>query len=223
MTTSAARLRVWIQVSRLLLIVLQRVGQVKGFAPLTLLRWRARRTSTSDAHPREALLMADDQQTAEQATADWYASLPRTRMAAAALFFDDTGALLIVEPTYRSDGWGLPGGLIEANESPRDASRREVHEELALDRPLGRLRCVDWCRAAEPQDAVVVYLFDGGTLSPDEVAAMRLPPDELKAHAFAAPGDDLTRLQLRQRRRVVATLAADPLMTLYLEDGQLPP
>lgn len=175
------------------------------------------------AHPREAVPMADDQGTAEQATADWYASLPRTRMAAAALFFDDTGALLIVEPTYRSDGWGLPGGLIEANESPRDAARREVHEELGRDHPLGRLRCVDWCRAAEPQDAVVVFLFDGGTLNPDEVAAIRLPPDELKAHAFVARGDDLARLQLRQRRRVSATLAADPLATLYLEDGQLSP
>lgn len=47
----------------------------------------------------------------------YYASLPRSRGAAAALLLDDLGRVLLVKPTY-SEGWYLPGGVIEADESP---------------------------------------------------------------------------------------------------------
>ena len=46
-------------------------------------------------------------------------------MAAAALIQNDLGALLIVKPNYR-DGWLLPGGMVELNESPKRACQREI-------------------------------------------------------------------------------------------------
>ncbi|MEO0768780.1 MAG: NUDIX hydrolase [Cyanobacteria bacterium J06649_4] len=46
-------------------------------------------------------------------------------MGAGGLFFDSEGRLLILKPTYRND-WLIPGGVVEANESPRHACMREV-------------------------------------------------------------------------------------------------
>jgi 8-oxo-dGTP diphosphatase len=74
-------------------------------------------------------------------------------MAAGLLLFDAAGRVLLVKPTYK-DHWDVPGGVVESNESPRDAARRELGEELGLDREPGELLCVDWSRRARiaPRD-----------------------------------------------------------------------
>jgi ADP-ribose pyrophosphatase YjhB (NUDIX family) len=41
------------------------------------------------------------------------------------------GALLLVRQVYRQ-GWGVPGGLLERRESPADAVRPEILEEVGL-------------------------------------------------------------------------------------------
>ena len=66
----------------------------------------------------------------------YVASLARKRMAAGALFRDANGRVLLVNPVYKNT-WDLPGGAVEAEESPHAACRREVAEELGLDRPPG--------------------------------------------------------------------------------------
>jgi 8-oxo-dGTP diphosphatase len=53
------------------------------------------------------------------------------RVAAGVLFRDAVGRVLLVKPTYK-DGWEIPGGYVEAGESPRAAAAREVKEELGL-------------------------------------------------------------------------------------------
>src|SRR5690606_25957189 len=47
----------------------------------------------------------------------------------------DDGAILLVRQSYRRR-WGLPGGLLQKGESPADAVRREVDEEVGLDLEL---------------------------------------------------------------------------------------
>jgi ADP-ribose pyrophosphatase YjhB (NUDIX family) len=68
----------------------------------------------------------------------WQRSLPRKWMAAGVVIRDADGRVLMVEPTYK-DAWEIPGGVVEADESPRAACRRELHEELGL--PLEPGRC----------------------------------------------------------------------------------
>jgi 8-oxo-dGTP diphosphatase len=72
----------------------------------------------------------------------YIASLARKRMAAGALFRDKDGLVLLVDPTYKPT-WVLPGGP-SRKESPQAACRREVAEELGLDRVPGRVLVVDW-------------------------------------------------------------------------------
>src|ERR1700742_3068471 len=85
--------------------------------------------------------------------AQYVASLARKRMAASAFFRDTAGRVLLVDPVYK-EPWDLPGGAVEAEESPHAACRREVLEELGLDRPPGRVLAVDWVpsRPEWPED-----------------------------------------------------------------------
>jgi 8-oxo-dGTP diphosphatase len=41
------------------------------------------------------------------------------------------GTVLLVRQAYRNS-WGIPGGLLQRGESPADAARREVFEEVGL-------------------------------------------------------------------------------------------
>ena len=58
--------------------------------------------------------------------------LPRIPASSGALIFDQRGRLLIANPTYKAH-WTIPGGIMEADgETPWEACRREVREEVGL-------------------------------------------------------------------------------------------
>src|SRR5580700_8133254 len=138
---------------------------------------------------------------------EYVASLARKRMAAGALFRDERGGVLLVDPVYR-DTWDLPGGAVEAEESPHAACRREVAEELGLDRPAGRVLAVDWVpsRPGRPEGLVVVY--DGGRLTTPEIAAIRIPEAELAGFAFIPPAEVSAQVTDLVGRRIAACLDA---------------
>jgi 8-oxo-dGTP diphosphatase len=150
--------------------------------------------------------------------AAFYASLPRTRGAAAALLVDDLGRVLLVKPTYK-DGWFLPGGVIEEGESPLAACVRECEEELGLTPGLDGLVCVDWGPPRDGVDAVNIFVF-AGSITADEIGRIRLPPDELSDHALVPP-DELSGLVPPHvgRRMAPSLRAAAEARTVYLEDG----
>lgn len=100
------------------------------------------------------------------------AKMAHPRMAAGALFFDETDRVLLVEPTYK-DYWDIPGGYVEDGESPLQACVREVHEELGIKPAIGRLLLVDWAPNPGEGDKVL-YLFDGGRLTADECRRIEL-------------------------------------------------
>ncbi|MBO0851081.1 MAG: NUDIX hydrolase, partial [Pseudonocardia sp.] len=54
------------------------------------------------------------------------------RVAAGALFVDG-GRVLLVRKTY-GNRWDIPGGYVDRGESPRAACRREVREEIGIER-----------------------------------------------------------------------------------------
>ncbi|MEV4240129.1 MULTISPECIES: NUDIX hydrolase [unclassified Nocardia] len=80
----------------------------------------------------------------------------RARLAAGALFVRGDEVLL-VHKTY-GNGWDIPGGYVEPGEAPASACRREVREELGIDRLPKRLLVHDWAPSEGEGDK---------TLSPD--------------------------------------------------------
>ncbi|MFE9460989.1 NUDIX domain-containing protein [Streptomyces californicus] len=121
--------------------------------------------------------------------AAYIAGLPRVLAGAASLFRDAEGRVLLVEPNYRQ-GWALPGGTVEsdAGESPRQGTRRETAEEIGLDIAPGRLLVVDWVPGAG-RPPIVAYLYDGGVLDADRLAAIRIQEEELLSWRLVAPAD----------------------------------
>lgn len=145
----------------------------------------------------------------------------RVLLAAGALFRDRTGRVLLVEPGYK-ETWEIPGGVVDAGESPRESCAREIREELGLNRPPGPLLVVDFCRRPYAQWEGLRFVFDGGLLAEEEIARIRLPDDELHSYRFVNE-EDLAALAAPQlARRVSAALNAAPGTTVYLEDGTDP-
>ena len=151
--------------------------------------------------------------------AEGNAKQARKRVAADVIFRDSADRILLVDPDYKPD-CDLPGGMAEANEPPLEAARREVKEELGLDSRIGNLLCVDWVSPHGPWDDTLMFVFDGGVLSPDQIAALQLIDGELSGYKFCAEEEASAALRPYVWRRVQAALNA--LQTghaRYLHDG----
>ena len=75
--------------------------------------------------------------------------------------------------------------MAEANEPPADAVRRELREELGLDIQVGALLSVDWVSPHGPWDDLLNSVFDGGTLSDDDIKSR--PPLPARCRDTARP------------------------------------
>jgi 8-oxo-dGTP diphosphatase len=147
------------------------------------------------------------------------ATLARKRMAAGALLRDQAGNILLVAPNYR-DTLDVPGGEVETEESPHAACRREVAEEIGLDRPVGRVLALDWVPSQPgcPEELVIIY--DGGVLSPAEIDTITVPEAELDGFAFVHPDQINSQVRPVVGRRIQACLLALAAGSVgALEDG----
>jgi len=140
-------------------------------------------------------------------------------MGAGVLFVDELDRVLLVEPTYK-DYWELPGGVVEADESPLAAAVREIDEELGLKVRLGKLLVVDWVPPGlYPSDGLML-VYDGGVLSADRTAGIALQAEELRSWAWCDETEAANRLPAVLARRVAAARRARSESALnYLEDG----
>lgn len=146
-------------------------------------------------------------------------SAPKKRMGAGVLFFNSKGALLIVKPTYK-DTWGLPGGVIDENESPREACIREIKEELGLTVKKLSLVCVDY-QAKKEYSESMQWVFSGGVLTKSQIKNIKLPPEELTEFVFLPPQKGIQKLNRKLRIRLAKCLGVlKNKKVLYLENGK---
>ena len=152
--------------------------------------------------------------------AEGNAKQARKRVGADVILRDDHGRILLVDPKYKPD-WDLPGGMAEANEPPHEAVRRELKEELGLDLHVGGLLCVDWVSPHGPWDDSLMFIFDGGILTLEQIPSIQLLDGELAEFRFCAE-DQVSRL-LRSSLWRRAQAAIEALRTghaRYLQDGR---
>ncbi len=150
--------------------------------------------------------------------AEFLASLPKKRMASSALIRDVAGNILIVKPTYRAD-WLVPGGSVEADESPLIAAQRETEEEIGLTLDLSRLLLVEYQAASDDTNESLQFVFDGGTINAQQIAQIKLPLDELSEWRFVPLATAVQLLAPKLARRIHIAYT-HPEQTLYAENGK---
>ena len=139
------------------------------------------------------------------------------RIAAGALFVE-ADRVLLVRKTY-GNRWDIPGGYVDRGESPASACRRELQEEIGLDRKPVRLLVQDWAPNGQEGDKLL-FVFSCGDLGTD-VQRIALDHVELDRWDWARVDDlgdyVIPRLERRLRR---AFEAHRDSTTLYLEHGE---
>ena len=151
--------------------------------------------------------------------AEFMATLPKKRMASTAVIRNTAGELLLVKPSYRPE-WLLPGGMVEADESPHAACKRETLEEIGLDLPIGRLLSLAYQSKDGDYTEALMFAFDGGVLSAQQIAEIHLQANEISACQFLSLAAALPLLPIKMLPRITAAMAA--LVngtTAYLDDG----
>ncbi|MFJ6378612.1 NUDIX domain-containing protein [Kitasatospora sp. NPDC092039] len=103
------------------------------------------------------------------------------------LVTDPQGRVLGMRSTVNPDVWNFPGGNVEHGETPFTTALREAQEELGLDLAtenpavIARRRLVAVIHEQVGTDYPVPacgYVFDGGVLTPEQQARIRLDPAE---------------------------------------------
>ncbi|MET8677086.1 NUDIX hydrolase [Streptomyces sp. NPDC004647] len=125
---------------------------------------------------------------------------PKVLAGSTVLFTDAAGRVLLIQPTYRTDGgWELPGSDVDSDlgENPRQAARRAVREQLGLDAPMGRLLATNWANKT-PHPAQVGFTYNGGVLGEADLARLRTDTTEIHQWRMAELSE-------------VASVVADPL------------
>ncbi|EPD95374.1 NUDIX domain-containing protein [Streptomyces albus] len=137
--------------------------------------------------------------------------------AAYALVTDQSERVLIVQPPGTGEAaWRLPGGLVEPAETPREALRRELAEELGLDRQADTLLAVEWVLPRTPdRRARVAFLFSTLPVATAETARLTLQRDEVAACRWVPEEEAVTLLHERHATRL--TRARTGPLPVYLE------
>ena len=143
-------------------------------------------------------------------------------MAAGALIFNNKNELLIVKPNYK-DRWSIPGGVVDVDESPRQACLREVKEEIGIDLPTVTFLCVDYTPKNSEKNESLQFTFFGGIINDEKIRDIKIQKEELDAAKFVATdeafkllGGNMGNLAKRLLKCVEAIKTGT---AIYLEDG----
>ena len=152
---------------------------------------------------------------------EYYSSQARLIGAAGVMLRDGHGRILLLKPTYKRV-WHLPGGIMEPNESPREAACREVHEETSLEVTVGLLLAVDFKTCTADRPAGIQFVFDGGALSAEQTGRISIAAEEVSEFGFFPASEAVTLVGPGgpSARMVNALKALENMTTVYLEDGE---
>jgi 8-oxo-dGTP pyrophosphatase MutT (NUDIX family) len=152
---------------------------------------------------------------------EYVRSLHRKRMSAGVLFRADDDRVLLVEPSYKGH-WDIPGGAVDANESPWATARREVREELGIDRAFTRPLVIDHVGDDGRMPEGIAFIFDGGLITEAEVGALELTDPEIVSAGLYHLDSAAHRLKASLAARLAVALQATHTGDLVLCDDGTP-
>ncbi|MER5634584.1 NUDIX hydrolase [Streptomyces nitrosporeus] len=164
-------------------------------------------TATPSPDTPPSTMMTDEEYGALRASAALWAGT-------SVLITDERGRVLIQHVDYRTTCL-LPGGAVDANESPAQGAARELHEELGVTMTVGRGLAVDWVSADSLNAPAgmrfpgeILHVYDGGTWDDEQIAAIRLPDHEIRSVEFVEPARLPDLMSPGDARRALSALRA---------------
>lgn len=146
--------------------------------------------------------------------------LPKKQVGTAVLFFNSKGEILIVKPDYK-EGWLVPGGSCDDNESPPHCALRETKEEIGLTIATLNLVGIYYAPKKEPFTDSLKFIFNGGVLTDEQISQIKLQTAELEEYTFASPEKAIPILSPSLRRSVPECLRAiDERKVVYIEPSE---
>ena len=131
----------------------------------------------------------------------------RTIEVVAAVIFDERGRIFSTQRGYGEwkDWWEFPGGKIETGETPQQALKREIREELEAEIEVGELmKTIDY---DYPKFHLTMHCFrcrllDGVTLKEHEAAKWLAPFELNSVNWLPADKDFIKELTDDEQRRI---------------------
>ncbi|OGG45547.1 hypothetical protein A2673_00870 [Candidatus Kaiserbacteria bacterium RIFCSPHIGHO2_01_FULL_50_13] len=155
---------------------------------------------------------------------EFYKTLPKKPISSGAIIFDEHGKLLLVKAHYKKH-WSLPGGLVDADESPHDACKREVLEEAGLTLKKLSLLCVHYVPKDDSFGDRIQFTFFGGEVMPEEQRKVKCGEDEIEECRFVSQEEAIELSggpETRASKRLYTSLDVlkNALGAVYLEAGE---
>jgi 8-oxo-dGTP pyrophosphatase MutT (NUDIX family) len=145
--------------------------------------------------------------------------LPKKQVGTAILFFNTKGELLLVKPDYK-EGWLVPGGSCDDNESPLHCALREAREEVGLTSTSLELAGIYYAPKKEPFTDSLKFIFNGGVLTDEQISHIRLQTEELLEYSFVSPEKAISILSPSLQRSVPECLRAiEERKVAYLDNA----
>ncbi|OFZ71469.1 MAG: hypothetical protein A2451_14450, partial [Bdellovibrionales bacterium RIFOXYC2_FULL_39_8] len=114
----------------------------------------------------------------------------------------------------------IPGGVVEANESPYVACIREIREEISLNIESLKLLAVDYRPAEGVQTEFIHFLFNAGQITKKQANQIVLDKKEISEFCWASIDDAKNLLSPHLAKRISpAMLALNENRAVYLENG----
>lgn len=133
---------------------------------------------------------------------EYYSNLPKKHIGVGVLIFNKNKQLLIVNPTYK-EGWAIPGGGVDNDESPKEAAIREIKEEMEIDLKDIALLGVGYTVTKGIKPETLQFIFYGGELSENEINCINLEKNEHSEFRFVEIAEASTLLNERQKHWLV--------------------
>lgn len=147
----------------------------------------------------------------------YYNNLPKKHIGAGVLVFNKNHQLLILKPNYK-EGWSIPGGGVDIDETPIVAAIRETKEEINLDLENMPLVCVEYTQKKEIKPETLQFIFYGGELDIDEISKIILNKSEHSEFKFVDISEAIILLNERQRYAIPFCVEAiKKKNTVYIE------
>lgn len=126
----------------------------------------------------------------EEQARQWRAEQPKKLIGVKVVVKSSDGRVLVVKPNYKPT-WQLPGGVVEAGESPLSAAKRELHEETSIVCNENDLKFIDLAFRADEDVLLLLYEL---LPTQDSEQKITVQDAELETYEWIAPQDVPTRL-----------------------------